>query len=672
MSKLSHIELDKLVDTINNHDYHYHVLDEPIITDDEYNALYQALIHQLSIQPTYTHPQLPTNRVGAGLKEGFTKIKHTSKLYSLKDVFSEEDVQTFINNNNAIDDLICELKLDGLSVTLTYEQGVLLHAVTRGDGQVGEDITENAKTLIGVPHTLPNNISLVVTGEVVLPKIQLKRINEQKRKLGEKEFANCRNAAAGTMRQLDSTIVAKRNLIFYAYTIQDYYIPGITLESQYNALKQLEKLGFKIEPNYIISTPDNLLSIDEIIKWSTNWGNPIQRNTLPYDIDGIVIKLNNFNKQIDVGFTTSVPKWAIAYKFPAEQAVVKLEHVRWTVGRTGAITPTAIFEPVQLSGTSVQRASLHNVDNMKELGITKDALLLVQKDGDIIPGVKEVISTPSNTTLQDLLITHCPSCRQPVTLSDTDVTFICRNSNCPAQQAENILYFVSRKAMNIDGIGPKLVDKMLEKGIINTATDLYSLTPESLLTLEGVKETTATKIINNIEKSKTNGWARLLCAFGVRLIGTTASNLITEAYPSYDSMKNKTVSHFKHHGLGNVAAISLFEFLNNPEIDAIMLYLKGKGVLLNEPIKDTPPVIENTEFSNKNIVITGKFESFSRNDLSQKLTTLGANIKTSVSKTTNILVAGENAGSKLEKAKKLDITIYNENDILKILEKETT
>lgn len=582
--------------------------------------------------------------------DGFEKYRHEYPLFSLQDAFSREELDAFDRRIKAEfpqADYLAELKIDGLSISLTYVNGRLRVGATRGDGTVGENITENLKRVRDIPLHLPENIDLTVRGECYLPKASFKTINAERRENGETEFANPRNAAAGTLRQLDTKVVAKRKLATFIYQEA-----GPTAASSQEAvLESFAKLGFTVNPRHIISS-----SMDAI--WQFIEDVAKERAELAYDIDGVVIKVNSLALQEALGFTVKAPRWAIAYKFPAEEKTAEILSVDWTVGRTGVVTPTANLTPVQLAGTTVSRATLHNVDYIAEKDIRIGDIVVVYKAGDIIPAVLHVVENKRDQQVPLPIPTVCPSCQSELIHFEDEVALRCVNPRCPAQLKEKLIHFASRDAMNIIGLGPAIVEKLFTAELICDVADIYQLTPENLMQLEGIKEKSATKLYKAIQASKANSAEKLLFGLGIRHVGSKASRLLMERFESLEQLAAADFDDIAAiDGLGIVIAESLKTYFATAGAQKLLIELKTAGLNLTYLGKKTA---SDAALTGMTIVLTGKLANLTRSQAKEKLQSLGANVAGSVSKKTSLVIAGSDAGSKLEKAKTLGIEIKDE------------
>ena len=642
--------MNELVALLNRYATEYYTSDNPSVSDSEYDRLYRELVELEAAYPDQVLADSPTHRVGGKVLDGFEKYSHQYPLYSLQDAFSREELEAFdarVRKELPHPIYICELKIDGLSISLTYEKGILVVGATRGDGSVGENITENLKRVKDIPLTLPEELDITVRGECYMPRASFDQVNQARQENGEPEFANPRNAAAGTLRQLDTAVVAKRNLATFLYQEAS---PS-TRDSQEKVLKHLEQLGFVVNPKRILAK-----SIDEIWDFIQEVGQ--EREKLPYDIDGVVIKVNDLAGQEELGFTVKAPKWAIAYKFPAEEKEAQLLSVDWTVGRTGVVTPTANLTPVQLAGTTVSRATLHNVDYIAEKDIRKDDTVIVYKAGDIIPAVLRVVESKRVSEEKLDIPTNCPSCDSQLLHFEDEVALRCINPRCPAQIMEGLIHFASRDAMNITGLGPSIVEKLFAANLVNDVADIYRLKEDDFLLLEGVKEKSASKLYQAIQASKENSAEKLLFGLGIRHVGSKASQLLLQHFHSIENLAQADPEQVASiESLGSVIAQSLQTYFATEGSKILLDELKEAGVNLDYKGQT---VVADAALSGLTVVLTGKLERLTRSEAKSKLESLGAKVTGSVSKKTNLVVAGADAGSKLQKAQELGIEVRDE------------
>ena len=642
--------MNELVALLNRYATEYYTSDNPSVSDNEYDRLYRELVELEAAYPDQVLADSPTHRVGGKVLDGFEKYSHQYPLYSLQDAFSREELEAFdarVRKEVAHPTYICELKIDGLSISLTYEKGILVAGATRGDGSIGENITENIKRVKDIPLTLPEELDITVRGECYMPRASFDQVNQARQENGETEFANPRNAAAGTLRQLDTAVVAKRNLATFLYQEAS---PS-TRDSQEKVLKHLEQLGFVVNPKRILAE-----NIDEIWNFIQKVGQ--ERENLPYDIDGVVIKVNDLANQEELGFTVKAPKWAVAYKFPAEEKEAKLLSVDWTVGRTGVVTPTANLTPVQLAGTTVSRATLHNVDYIAEKDIRKDDTVIVYKAGDIIPAVLLVVESKRISEEKLDIPTNCPSCNSDLLHFEDEVALRCINPRCPAQIMEGLIHFASRDAMNITGLGPSIVEKLFAANLVKDVADIYRLQEEDFLLLEGVKEKSASKLYQAIQASKENSAEKLLFGLGIRHVGSKASQLLLQHFHSIENLAQADPEEVASiESLGGVIAKSLQTYFATEGSEILLRELREAGVNLDYKGQT---VVADAALSGLTVVLTGKLERLKRSEAKSKLESLGAKVTGSVSKKTDLVVAGVDAGSKLQKAQELGIEVRDE------------
>ena len=642
--------MKELVALLNRYATEYYTSDNPSVSDSEYDRLYRELVELEAAYPEQVLADSPTHRVGGKVLDGFEKYSHQYPLYSLQDAFSREELEAFdarVRKELPQPTYICELKIDGLSISLTYEKGILVVGATRGDGSIGENITENLKRVKDIPLILPEKLDITVRGECYMPRASFDQVNQARQENGEPEFANPRNAAAGTLRQLDTAVVAKRNLATFLYQEAS---PS-TRDSQEKVLKHLEQLGFVVNPKRILAE-----NIDEIWDFIQEVGQ--EREHLPYDIDGVVIKVNDLAGQEELGFTVKAPKWAVAYKFPAEEKEAQLLSVDWTVGRTGVVTPTANLTPVQLAGTTVSRATLHNVDYIAEKDIRKDDTVIVYKAGDIIPAVLRVVESKRLSEEKLDIPSNCPSCDSHLLHFEDEVALRCINPRCPAQIMEGLIHFASRDAMNITGLGPSIVEKLFAANLVKDVADIYRLKEDDFLLLEGVKEKSASKLYQAIQASKENSAEKLLFGLGIRHVGSKASQLLLQHFHSIENLAQADPEEVASiESLGSVIAQSLQSYFATEGSKILLDELKEAGVNLDYKGQT---VVADAALSGLTVVLTGKLERLTRSEAKSKLESLGAKVTGSVSKKTDLVVAGADAGSKLQKAQELGIEVRDE------------
>ena len=642
--------MKELVELLNRYAYEYYTKDAPSVSDSEYDQLYRELVELEIVHPDEILPESPTHRVGGVVLKGFTKYQHQYPLYSLQDAFSREELEAFdqrVRKEFPSISYVCELKIDGLSISLTYENGVLVTGATRGDGSVGEDITENLKRVKDIPLVLPEPVNITVRGECYMPRASFDRVNQIRQENGEPEFANPRNAAAGTLRQLDTKIVAKRNLATFLYQ----EVSPTDQSSQEGVLEKLARLGFVVNQERVLA--EDMEQIWDFIQKVAQF-----REDLPYDIDGIVIKVNDLAIQEELGFTVKAPKWAVAYKFPAEEKEAKILSVDWTVGRTGVVTPTANLTPVQLAGTTVSRATLHNVDYIAEKDIHQEDTVIVYKAGDIIPAVLRVVKDKRVSDQALAIPTHCPSCQSELLHFEDEVALRCINPLCPAQIKEGLNHFASRDAMNITGLGPAVVEKLFAAQLVEDVAGIYRLTVEDLLTLEGFKEKSAEKLYEAIQASKENSAEKLLFGLGIRHVGSKVSQILLQEFHDLDQLATADPERIAGiDSLGMVVAESLKSYFAQEGSKRLLQELKEAGVNLTYLGEK---VAADAALSGMTVVLTGKLERLTRSEAKAKLESLGAKVTGSVSKKTDLVVAGSDAGSKLTKAQELGIQVEDE------------
>ncbi|WP_270577611.1 NAD-dependent DNA ligase LigA [Caldibacillus thermoamylovorans] len=656
--------VDELHKLLNQYGYEYYVLDKPSVPDSEYDKRMQELIALETEFPQLKTPNSPTQRVGGEVLEGFQKVRHRIPMLSLANAFNEADLRDFDRRvRQTVGDTayVCELKIDGLAVSLRYENGVFVQGSTRGDGTIGEDITVNLRTVRSIPLQLTEKVTIEVRGEVFMPKKSFAKLNKEREENGEILFANPRNAAAGSLRQLDPKIAASRNLDVFLYAIGENHLELIERHSE--GLNYLDRLGLKTNQERRLCS-----TIDDVLEYIKEWQE--KRPDLPYEIDGIVVKVDRYDQQEKLGTTVKSPRWAIAYKFPAEEVMTKLIGIDLSVGRTGVVTPTGILEPVRVAGTTVQRASLHNEDLIKEKDIRIGDYVIVKKAGDIIPEV--VRSVPEKRTGKEnpfAMPTHCPACGSELVRLEGEVALRCINPKCPAQIREGLIHFVSRNAMNIDGLGEKVITQLFQENLVADVADIYKLTKEQLIQLERMGEKSVQNLLTAIEASKENSLERLLFGLGIRHVGAKAAKILAQTYEHIDRLMEAKEEELQAiTDIGEKMANSIVTYFQAPEVKELIDELKSLGV--NVTYKgERPQNIADIEspVAGKTIVLTGKLTNLSRNEAKERLEQLGATVTGSVSKKTDIVIAGADAGSKLEKAQSLDIEIWSEEQFLEIL-----
>lgn len=649
-----------LHERLHQYNYEYYVMDNPSVPDSEYDKLLHELIEIETEHPQLKTSDSPTVRVGGEAQSTFEKVRHDTPMLSLGNAFNEMDLRRFderVRDSVGEVEYMCELKIDGLAVSLKYENGRFVQGLTRGDGTTGEDITENLKTIHAIPLVLQKPISFEVRGEAYMPRKSFLKLNETKEKKGEQPFANPRNAAAGSLRQLDSKLAAARKLDIFLYSINDF--TELDATSQSEALTELDQLGFKTNPERIVAK-----SIEDILAYIEEW--TAKREHLSYDIDGIVIKVNTIEHQETMGFTQKSPRWAIAYKFPAEEVVTTLQDIELSIGRTGVVTPTAILEPVHVAGTTVSRASLHNEDLIHERDIRIGDQVVVKKAGDIIPEVVRVIldRRPEHTETYHMP-THCPSCDHELVRIEGEVALRCINPKCQAQLVEGLKHFVSRQAMNIDGLGTKIIEQLYYNHLIKDVADIFYLTKDDLLPLERMGEKKADNLIQAIEKSKSQSLEHLLFGLGIRHLGVKASHVLAEKYETIERLMTVTEAELiEIYDVGEKVAQAFVTYMGNEDIRKLIEKLKAQHVNMTFTGQKTTEITGHPEFQGKTIVLTGKLEQMTRTEASNWLKLQGAKVTSSVTKSTDLVIAGKDAGSKLTKAEALGTPIWNEQDFI--------
>lgn len=656
--------VEELRREINYHNHQYYVLDNPTITDGQYDQLVQELLRLENAYPELVTPDSPTQRVGGEIQKGFTAVQHRVPMLSLSNAFSENDLREFdrrVRSNLPGEEVeyVLELKIDGLAISLWYEQGVFVRGATRGDGELGEDITANLRTIKAIPLRIKESIPfLEVRGEAYMPKESFVRLNEAREEAGEPLFANPRNAAAGSLRQLDPRVTASRNLSVFMYAIG--HLEGANPGTHARLLGWLKDLGFRVNQHYKLCK-----DIEEVIRQIDKWQE--QRFELPYAIDGLVIKVNSLDQQQRLGATLKSPRWAIAYKFPAEQAVSTIKDIIIRVGRTGVLTPTAILEPVQLAGTTVSKATLHNEDIIRQKDIRIGDQALVQKAGDIIPEVVQVF--PERRTGQEKPFTMpstCPECNAPVVRLPGEAAHRCTNKNCPAISREGIIHFVSRGAMDIMGLGESIVNQLIMAGLVQDPADLYDLKYEDLIKLERMGARSSQNLLNAIAASKHNSLAQLLVALGIRHVGERAAKILARHFGSMSALMAATVEDLTViPEIGPKIAESIVDYFARPENKTLIQRLDRAGVNMEEANQQAEP--GQQPLAGKTFVITGTLEGFSRQEAQRAIEELGGKVSGSVSKKTDYVVVGENPGSKYDKAQQLGIPILNEQEFVALL-----
>lgn len=652
--------VNELHDLLNQYGYEYYVQDNPSVPDSEYDKLLRELIDIEEAHPEFKSPDSPTVRVGGEVQSSFEKVNHDTPMLSLGNAFNEHELSRFdqrIREQVGSVEYMCELKIDGLAVSLKYVEGRFVQGLTRGDGTTGEDITENLRTIHAIPLKINEPLSFEVRGEAYMPRSSFIRLNEEKEKNEEQPFANPRNAAAGSLRQLDPKLAAKRKLSVFLYSVNDFTDFDATTQS--GALDELDRLGFKTNHERM-----RVGDIEGVLEYIEKWTK--QREQLSYDIDGIVIKVNDIEQQDEMGYTQKSPRWAIAYKFPAEEVVTTLQDIELSIGRTGVVTPTAILDPVRVAGTTVSRASLHNEDLIHKRDIRIGDSVVVKKAGDIIPEVvKSITERRTEGTLPYSMPTHCPSCDHELVRIEGEVALRCINPKCQAQLVEGLIHFVSRQAMNIDGLGTKIIQQLYHHNVIKDVADIFYLTEDDLLPLERMGSKKVENLLKAIENAKTNSLEHLLFGLGIRHLGVKASQVLAEKYETMDRLLQVTEEELiSIHDIGDKLAQSVVTYLENEDIKALIEKLKYKNVnMVYNGIK-TSDIEGHPDFKDKTIVLTGKLQQLTRKEASAWLELQGAKVTSSVTKKTDLVIAGEDAGSKLTKAEKFGTEIWTEEQFV--------
>ncbi|MBR2431015.1 NAD-dependent DNA ligase LigA [bacterium] len=652
-------EIENLKDEINKHNYNYYVMDNPTISDFEYDCLFSKLKELEMLYPELVTPDSPTQRVG-GISAGFEEYRHKYRLYSLDNTYNEDELRKWYERvqkefTEKVQ-LVCELKIDGLAIALTYENGLFTTGATRGDGVVGENITQNLKTIKAIPLKLFKNADLEVRGEIYMPKSSFEKLNEESFQKGEKLFANPRNAAAGSLRQLDSSITAKRDLSMFTYTA--IIETGELLpKTHWDSIQYLKELGFKINPN--IRLVDD---IEGAIQFCKDW--ETKRFELDYATDGVVIKVNRLDYQNELGFTSRAPKWATAFKFPPEEITTKLLDIELGVGKTGTITPIAVLEPVNLAGSIVSRASLHNFDEIERLDIRIGDKVLIKKAAEIIPKVIKVVDSEEHNLLPKYEIpTKCPECEGELKTKEGEVSLYCSNPSCPSIIKAKLEYWVSKEAMDIDFIGPSVISQLYSLDLVRTPIDLYKLTYDDFLKLDLVKDKSATNMYKSIQNSKSKPFSRFITALCIRHVGKETAELLVNEFSTLDSLKNAMKEELaKIEGIGEKIAISVYEYFHDDKNLEMLKEFEKIGFNFENNVQN-----KTDELAGKTFVLTGTLEHMTRDEASDKIKLRGGKTSSSVSKNTSYVIAGANAGSKLVKAEKLGVIILNEDDFLKLI-----
>ena len=649
-----------LKDEINKSNYEYYVNENPYLTDFEYDSLFAELKELEEKYPMFRTPDSPTQRVGS-VSEKFFPHKHKYRLYSLDNSYNAEDLEKWYERvckeYNKELELVCELKIDGLAIALTYENGIFVRGVTRGDGVTGEDITQNLKTIKAIPLKLFEPKNLEVRGEIYMPKSSFEKLNQEALQNGDKVFANPRNAASGSLRQLDSTITAKRDLSMFTYTAIFEDEADKTFKTHYDSIQRLKELGFKVNPNIRL-----VKNIKEVIEYLHEWDS--KRFELDYATDGVVIKVNDIAIQKDLGYTARAPKWATAFKFPPEEVKTKLLDIELNTGKTGVVTPVAVLEPVQLAGSTVSRASLHNFDEIKRLDIRIGDDVLIMKAAEIIPKVIKVVESDKHNSLpQYLPPTKCPSCGADLIEKEGQVGLYCSNPDCESLMCAKIEYWASKEAMDIDKVGPSVIQQLYEKKMISNPVDLYKLLPQDFMMLDLIQEKSASNIYVSIQESKTRPLNRLVTALGIRHVGKETADILTGEFPSIEDLKNATLEQLSQvEGIGGIIAQSIYDYFHNENNLKLLDELKELGI---NPSAKASKVSD--KLSGKTFVLTGTLENMTRDEASEIIKSHGGKTSSSVSKKTDYVLAGTNAGSKLDKAQNLGVIILTENDFLEMI-----
>lgn len=663
--KQAQTKIAELKSLLNQYAHEYYVLDQPTVPDSEYDEKLRELQKLEEQFPHLITEDSPTQRVGGEPLEGFVKVEHRVPMLSLGNAFNEQDLRDFARRaSQGVDgevSFVCELKIDGLAVSLTYENGKFVRGATRGDGTIGEDISNNLKTIRSIPLTLKEPETLEVRGEAFMPHRSFLKLNELRTENEEEPFANPRNAAAGSLRQLDPKIAAKRHLDIFLYAVGEWENNDITTHS--GRLEKLKELGFKTNPEW-----RKCSSIEEVMEFVEHWTK--ERPNLDYEIDGIVIKVDSLEQQEELGYTAKSPRWAIAYKFPAEEVMTKLIDIELSVGRTGVITPTAILEPVRIAGTTVQRASLHNEDLIREQDIRIGDMVVIKKAGDIIPKVVRVVEEKRSADAKEFhMPKECPACGSELVRLEGEVALRCINPSCPAQLTEGLIHFVSRNAMNIDGLGERVIIQLFQHGLIQTFADLYRLDREQLLKLERMGEKSVQNLLHAIEASKENSLERLIFGLGIRFIGAKAAKTLAMEFETMEKLEQATYEDLVAiDEIGEKMADAVVQYFQEEHVQKLLMDLKDLGVHMEyKGPKKVETGNEVSIFAGKTIVLTGKMEYYTRNEAKELIEALGGSVTGSVSKKTDIVIAGEDAGSKYDKAQKLGITIWNEEQLKEAL-----
>ncbi|GGB49935.1 NAD-dependent DNA ligase LigA [Virgibacillus dakarensis] len=658
-------KIDALKELLNQYGYEYYVLDKPSVPDSEYDEKLQELRKLEEAYPELITADSPTQRIGAEPLAAFQKVQHNVPMLSLGNAFNAGDLRDFDRRVREGTDqpvtYVCELKIDGLAISLLYEDGKFTRGATRGDGTTGEDITSNLRTIRSIPLTIKDTETIEVRGEAYMPHKSFLALNKKREENGEEPFANPRNAAAGSLRQLDPKIAAERNLDIFLYGVGEWEAGAI--ESHSERLEYLQQLGFKTNPEW-----RRCQTIEAVIEYVEYW--TAERPNLHYEIDGIVVKVDNLDQQEELGYTAKSPRWAIAYKFPAEEVITTLQDIELSVGRTGVITPTAVLDAVKVAGTTVKRASLHNEDLIRAKDIRIGDKVVIKKAGDIIPEVVRIVEEKRTGNEQEFhMPTECPACGSELVRLEGEVALRCINPNCPAQLKEGLIHFVSRNAMNIDGLGEKVIIQLFQEKLIHTIADIYRLKRDELLNLERMGEKSVDNLLQAIEASKTNSLERLLFGLGIRFVGAKAAKTLAEQFETMEKLQHATLDDLiAVDEIGEKMADSIVQYFSEEEVMDLLKELSGLGVNMEYKGIKRSEQTADTIFSGKTIVLTGKMEHYTRPEAKEIIENMGGTVTGSVSKKTDIVIAGEDAGSKYEKAQKLGVTIWDEQQLKEALD----